>query len=127
LQSVKTCEIATFTDWRRISIHPLHNYRMTTMILETIEAPECLADMGERARANAIRIAKSLVEAGVEAEKSMRIAVCTAKRLSEVDRRCEFGSTKSSRGRSWSSQSTPLALVREGRREPLATEELPSA
>ena len=96
------------------------------MILETSEAPEYLIELGERGRVNALWIAKSLVEAGVEAEKSMRIAVCTAKRLSEADRRCAFGSTKFPRGRSWTNQATPLALTRDGGYEPLAAEESPS-
>ena len=96
------------------------------MFIETSEGPEYLTELGEGARDHALWIAKSLIEAGVEAEKSIRIAVCTAKRLAETDHQFPFVNSNISPRRSSSSHSNQLGLPRESSLEPLSTEESPS-
>ncbi len=96
------------------------------MFIETSEGPEYLTELGEGARDHALCIAKSLIEAGVEAEKSIRIAVCTAKRLAETDHQFAFVTTNTSPRRNSSAHSIQLGLARESSFEPLATEESPS-
>ncbi len=93
------------------------------MITETTETPEYFEELGERARANALQIAKLLVEAGVEAGKSMRIAICTAKRFSDADRSSAFSPSHFSHNRSQSSKSSPFGLTRESAYESQTQEE----
>jgi hypothetical protein len=93
------------------------------MITETTEAPEYFEELGERARANALQIAKLLFEAGVEAGKAMRIAICTAKRLSDADRPSVISPSHFPRDRSQSSKSSPFGLTRQSAYESQTQEE----